>query len=65
LIDQTTIPLCDIAFAAGFRSVRRFNDTFRATYAVRRRRSAKRQSDIATGIEAIAASQGQLPVASF
>ena len=31
LIDQTTMPLCDIAFAAGFRSVRRFNDAFRAT----------------------------------
>jgi AraC family transcriptional regulator of adaptative response / DNA-3-methyladenine glycosylase II len=31
-IDQTTMPLCDIAFAAGFRSVRRFNDAFRATY---------------------------------
>jgi AraC-like DNA-binding protein len=26
------MPLCDIAFAAGFRSVRRFNDAFRATY---------------------------------
>ena len=32
LIDQTTLPLCDIAFTAGFRSVRRFNDAFRATY---------------------------------
>jgi AraC family transcriptional regulator of adaptative response / DNA-3-methyladenine glycosylase II len=32
LIDQTTIGLSDIAFAAGFRSVRRFNDAFRATY---------------------------------
>jgi AraC family transcriptional regulator of adaptative response / DNA-3-methyladenine glycosylase II len=32
LIDQTTMPLCDIVFAAGFRSVRRFNDAFRATY---------------------------------
>jgi AraC family transcriptional regulator of adaptative response/methylated-DNA-[protein]-cysteine methyltransferase len=32
LIDRTTMPLCDIAFAAGFRSVRRFNDAFRATY---------------------------------
>jgi predicted transcriptional regulator/AraC-like DNA-binding protein len=32
LIDQTTMPLCDIAFAASFRSVRRFNDAFRATY---------------------------------
>src|SRR5437660_2958441 len=32
LIDQTTMGLSDIAFAAGFRSVRRFNDAFRATY---------------------------------
>jgi AraC family transcriptional regulator of adaptative response/methylated-DNA-[protein]-cysteine methyltransferase len=32
LIDQNTMGLSDIAFAAGFRSVRRFNDAFRATY---------------------------------
>jgi AraC family transcriptional regulator of adaptative response/methylated-DNA-[protein]-cysteine methyltransferase len=32
LIDQTAMPLSDIAFAAGFQSVRRFNDAFRATY---------------------------------
>jgi AraC family transcriptional regulator of adaptative response/methylated-DNA-[protein]-cysteine methyltransferase len=32
LIDQTTLGLSHIAFAAGFRSVRRFNDAFRATY---------------------------------
>jgi AraC family transcriptional regulator of adaptative response/methylated-DNA-[protein]-cysteine methyltransferase len=32
LIDQTMMGLSDIAFAAGFRSVRRFNDAFRATY---------------------------------
>jgi AraC family transcriptional regulator, regulatory protein of adaptative response / methylated-DNA-[protein]-cysteine methyltransferase len=32
LIDQTPMPLSEIAFAAGFRSVRRFNDAFRATY---------------------------------
>ena len=32
LIDQTRMGLSDIAFAAGFRSVRRFNDAFRATY---------------------------------
>jgi AraC family transcriptional regulator, regulatory protein of adaptative response / methylated-DNA-[protein]-cysteine methyltransferase len=32
LIDQTGMPLPGIAFAAGFRSVRRFNDAFRATY---------------------------------
>jgi AraC family transcriptional regulator of adaptative response / DNA-3-methyladenine glycosylase II len=31
LIDQTATPLSEIAFAAGFRSVRRFNDAFRAT----------------------------------
>ena len=32
LIDQTTMGLSDIAFAAGFGSLRRFNDAFRATY---------------------------------
>src|SRR5438552_8513465 len=51
MIDQTTMGLSDIAFAAGFRSVRRFNDAFRATYgrppssfrgAVRRRWSSDR-----------------------
>jgi transcriptional regulator GlxA family with amidase domain len=26
------MPLCDIAFAAGFHSVRHVNDAFRATY---------------------------------
>ena len=32
LIDGTRQPLGEIAFAAGFGSVRRFNDAFRATY---------------------------------
>ncbi len=32
LIDGTRMPLAEIAFAAGFGSVRRFNDAFRATY---------------------------------
>jgi AraC family transcriptional regulator of adaptative response / DNA-3-methyladenine glycosylase II len=32
LIDRTAMPLSEIAFAAGFRSIRRFNDAFRATY---------------------------------
>ncbi len=32
LIDETFLPLSEIAFASGFRSVRRFNDAFRATY---------------------------------
>jgi len=32
LIDRTRMPLAEVAFAAGFGSVRRFNDAFRATY---------------------------------
>ncbi len=32
LIDQTRLPLADIAAAAGYRSVRRFNDAFQKTY---------------------------------
>jgi AraC family transcriptional regulator of adaptative response/methylated-DNA-[protein]-cysteine methyltransferase len=32
LIDETTIPLAEIAFAAGFGSVRRFNECLRSTY---------------------------------
>jgi AraC family transcriptional regulator, regulatory protein of adaptative response / methylated-DNA-[protein]-cysteine methyltransferase len=45
LIDQTAMPLAQIAFAAGFRSVRRFNDVFRATYG--RPPSSLRQSGAA------------------
>jgi AraC family transcriptional regulator of adaptative response/methylated-DNA-[protein]-cysteine methyltransferase len=32
LIDGTAMPLSEVAFAAGFGSVRRFNDAFRAIY---------------------------------
>ncbi len=32
LIETTALPLADVAFAAGFASVRQFNDTMRATY---------------------------------
>ncbi|HYS48634.1 MAG TPA: Ada metal-binding domain-containing protein [Xanthobacteraceae bacterium] len=32
LINNTAMPFSEIAFAAGFGSVRRFNDAFRATY---------------------------------
>jgi AraC family transcriptional regulator of adaptative response / DNA-3-methyladenine glycosylase II len=32
LIDQTTMPMADIAIASGFGSTRRFNDAFRNTY---------------------------------
>jgi len=33
LIETTTLPITDVAFAAGFRSVRQFNDTVREVYA--------------------------------
>ena len=47
LIDQTTLPMKDIAIAAGFGSTRRFNDAFRNTYdrsprQLRRRRGSAR-----------------------
>ncbi len=32
LLDETALPITEIALAAGFGSVRRFNDTFRKTY---------------------------------
>ena len=32
LIDETAMPLAEIAFAAAFGSVRRFNDAFSSTY---------------------------------
>ncbi len=34
LVETTAMPLADVAFAAGFASVRQFNDTMRATYGV-------------------------------
>jgi len=45
LLDETASPIADIAFAAGFRSLRRFNAAFAQTYrrppsALRRRRNA-------------------------
>lgn len=33
LLETTTVPLTDVAFAAGFGSVRQFNDTIRAVFA--------------------------------
>ena len=32
LVDETTLPMSEIAFAAGFGSIRRFNTAFRAVY---------------------------------
>lgn len=46
LIDQTNLPMSDIALASGFGSVRRFNDAFRKTYG-RTPRELRRNSDVA------------------
>lgn len=49
LIESTTMPIADIAFAAGFTSIRQFNDTVRAVYASTptrlRQRALPRPSD--------------------
>ncbi|GAA1503946.1 AlkA N-terminal domain-containing protein [Brevibacterium permense] len=34
LIEATSMPMSEIAFAAGFSSIRQFNDTFRAMYSI-------------------------------
>ena len=52
LIDQTSLPMAQIAFAAGFASVRRFNDAMREAYqrpprALRRAASAGRGAETA------------------
>jgi len=49
LLDETTMPMSAIAFAAGFASIRRFNAAFRAVYrrspsAVRRARTRARRA---------------------
>ena len=44
LIDQTNLPMTHVATAAGYGSVRRFNDTFRRTYG-RTPRELRRHSD--------------------
>ena len=47
LIDQTFLPLSEVAHAAGYGSVRRFNDTFKKTYG-RTPRELRRHSDEST-----------------
>ncbi|WP_312858521.1 bifunctional transcriptional activator/DNA repair enzyme AdaA, partial [Pseudonocardia pini] len=53
LIETTTMSMADIAFAAGFASVRQFNDTVREVYAVTpsvlRKESARRGATPAAG----------------
>lgn len=46
LIDQTSLPMVDIAVAAGFGSTRRFNDAFKHTYGRTPRELRKRRAAI-------------------
>ncbi|MBJ8343740.1 AlkA N-terminal domain-containing protein [Antrihabitans sp. YC2-6] len=49
LIQTTRMPMSDIAFAAGFASIRQFNDTIRAVFAVtptRMREESERKPDV-------------------
>jgi AraC family transcriptional regulator of adaptative response / DNA-3-methyladenine glycosylase II len=50
LLDETSLPISQVAFAAGFESVRRFNDAIRATFqrAPRDLRRASREKDRAS-----------------
>jgi len=45
LIDQTTLPMTEIAIASGFGSTRRFNDAFRNTYGRSPRELRKKRGD--------------------
>jgi AraC family transcriptional regulator of adaptative response / DNA-3-methyladenine glycosylase II len=54
LIETTTLPITDVAFAAGFQSVRQFNDTVRDVYAasptdLRRSKAPKSKSSATSG----------------
>ncbi|RNL78081.1 DNA-3-methyladenine glycosylase 2 [Halostreptopolyspora alba] len=53
LVETTALPMGDIAFAAGFSSIRQFNDTMRAVFArsptEMRKRSTHRDSTVPTG----------------
>ena len=49
LVETTALPLTDVAFAAGFGSVRQFNDTMRATYGVPPSSLRRSLSGVASG----------------
>jgi AraC family transcriptional regulator of adaptative response / DNA-3-methyladenine glycosylase II len=54
LIETTALPLADVAFAAGFASVRQFNDTVREVYAAtpRELRALRRAGDPSAAVAA-------------
>lgn len=49
LIETTTLPITDVAFASGFQSVRQFNDTVRDVYAASPTQMRARKAPQATG----------------
>ena len=55
LLDETSLPMTEIALAAGFGSVRRFNHAFRTTYrrAPRELRGQRRDESAAAGDEVV------------
>ena len=57
LVETTALPLADVAFAAGFASVRQFNDTVQAVYATTpshlRERARRRAAPAAAGTIAL------------
>src|SRR6059058_4092515 len=53
LIETTDLPFTDVAFAAGFESIRQFNDTVREVFALTPtalRTAGRRRADIAQGV---------------
>ena len=55
LIHETRLPMTEVAFAAGFGSIRRFNETFRGCSIARRANCGA-----LTGAESSAAAAGEL-----
>jgi AraC family transcriptional regulator, regulatory protein of adaptative response / DNA-3-methyladenine glycosylase II len=57
LLETTALPVTEVGYAAGFASIRQFNDTIRAIYATtpsdlrRRRRTARKPAPVAGAIE--------------
>lgn len=51
LIDETQLPMSHISMAAGYRSIRRFNDTFKKTYGRAPRELRKLGDDVMAGVD--------------
>lgn len=64
LLQTTQLPAAEVAFAAGFDSVRQFNDTIRAIYAVTptQLRALRPKSPVAAGSGETAGGEGGIPL---